>query len=243
MLRDPVLKFGGLLCSLLSICERAMQMPVEIEFACDQPEKRPPVFYPLQLRPMASKRDWERVEVSSGHRERAFCYSNLAHGNGFYRGIRDLVCVKPEVFGISKTREIAREIGELNKALVDEGRPYVLIGFGRWGSADPWMGISVGWAQISGVKVLVEVGLKEFNVDPAQGTHFFQNVTSLNIGCLSVPYGSAAFIRWDCLEGADSTRETKYLRLLRWSKPLDICIDGRRGEAVIILPANAQDQV
>jgi hypothetical protein len=243
VLRDPQLKFGGLLCSLLSICERAMQMPVEIEFACDQPEKRPPVFYPLQLRPMASKRDWERVEVSSGHRERAFCYSNLAHGNGFYRGIRDLVCVKPEVFGISKTREIAREIGELNKALVDEGRPYVLIGFGRWGSADPWMGISVGWAQISGVKVLVEVGLKEFNVDPAQGTHFFQNVTSLNIGCLSVPYGSAAFIRWDCLESVDSTRETKYLRLLRWSKPLDICIDGRRGEAVIILPANAQEQV
>jgi hypothetical protein len=82
------------------------------------------------------------------------------------------------------------------------------------------------------------VGLKEFNVDPAQGTHFFQNVTSLNIGCLSIPYGSAAFIRWDRLEGVESPRETRYLRLLRWSKPLDICIDGRRGEAAIILPAN-----
>jgi hypothetical protein len=84
---------------------------------------------------------------------------------------------------------------------------------------------------------LVEVGLKGFNVDPAQGTHFFQNVTSLNIGCLSVPYGSAAFIRWDKLQAAESPRETKYLRLMRWGRPLDIRIDGRRGEAVIVLPA------
>ena len=236
VLRDPRLKFGELLSSLLSICERSMRIPVEIEFACDLPEEQRPVFYPLQLRPMASQKRWERVEVSAGLTEKAFCYSNLAHGNGFYRGIYDLVCVKPEGFDISKTREIAREIGELNKGLVDEGRPYILVGFGRWGSTDPWMGIGVGWAQISGVKVLVEVGLKGFNVDPAQGTHFFQNVTSLNIGCLSVPYGSAAFIRWDQLQAAGSPRETKYLRLLRWGQPLDICIDGRRGEALIVLP-------
>jgi hypothetical protein len=236
VLRDPRLKFGELLCNLLAICERSMRIPVEIEFACDLPEEQRPVFYPLQLRPMASKRRWERVEISDVLRTRAFCYSNIAHGNGFYRGIHDLVCVKPKLFDISKTRDIAREIGELNKLLVEEGRPYVLIGFGRWGSTDPWMGIGVGWAQISGVKVLVEVGLKGFNVDPAQGTHFFQNVTSLNIGCLSVPYGSTAFIRWDRLHELEPPRETKYLRLLRWSRPLEICIDGRRGEAVIVLP-------
>jgi hypothetical protein len=243
VLRDPRLKFGELLSSLLSICERSMRIPVEIEFACDLPEEQRPVFYPLQLRPMASQKRWERVEVSAGLTEKAFCYSNLAHGNGFYRGIYDLVCVKPEGFDISKTREIAREIGELNKGLVDEGRPYILVGFGRWGSTDPWMGIGVGWAQISGVKVLVEVGLKGFNVDPAQGTHFFQNVTSLNIGCLSVPYGSAAFIRWDQLQAAKSPRETKYLRLLRWGQPLEICIDGRRGEAVIVLPDSSPERV
>ena len=239
VLRDPRLKFGELLCSLLSVCERSMRVPVEIEFACDLPEEQRTVFYPLQLRPMASKQRWERVEVSVSHREQAFCYSNMAHGNGFYRGIHDLVYVKPEVFDIGKTKEIAREIGDINKSLVDEGRPFVLIGFGRWGSTDPWMGIGVGWAQISGAKVLVEVGLKGFNVDPAQGTHFFQNVTSLNIGCLSVPYGSDAFIRWERLHVVDSLRETKYLRLLRWNQPLDICIDGRRGEAAILLPAAA----
>jgi hypothetical protein len=237
VLRDPRLKFGELLCSLLSICERAMRIPVEIEFACDLPEDQPPVFYPLQLRPMASKQRWEKVELSAEHKEQAFCYSPMAHGNGCYRGIHDLVCVKPEAFDPSKTREIAREIADLNKVLVDADRPYVLVGFGRWGSTDPWMGVGVGWAQISGVKVLVEVGLKGFNVEPAQGTHFFQNVTSLNIGCLSIPYESGAFIRWERLQAVESLRETTHLRLLRWNRELDICIDGRRGEAVIVLPA------
>jgi hypothetical protein len=166
----------------------------------------------------------------------------MAHGNGVYRDIRDLVYVKPNTFDISKTREIAREIGDMNKGLVDENRPYVLVGFGRWGSTDPWMGIGVGWAQISGVKVLVEVGLKGFNVDPAQGTHFFQNVTSLNIGCLSVPYGSAAFIRWEHLKDIESIRETNYLRLLRWNRPMDIYIDGRGGEAAVILSKTSSER-
>jgi hypothetical protein len=242
VLRDPRLKFGELLGRLLSVCERSMRIPVEIEFACDLPDDQPPVFYPLQLRPMASNKRWERIEISAAHQRQAFCYSNMAHGNGVYRGIHDLVYVKPETFDTAKTREIAREIGAMNKALVDEGRPYVLVGFGRWGSTDPWMGIGVGWAQISGVKVLVEVGLKGFNVDPAQGTHFFQNVTSLNIGCLSVPYGSAAFIRWERLKDIESVRETHHLRLLRWSRALDVYIDGRRGEAAIILPANSSEQ-
>jgi hypothetical protein len=236
VLRDPRLKLGELLGTLLATCERAMRVPVEIEFACDLPEGRRPVFYPLQLRPMASQKRWERVEVSAEQRARAFCYSPLAHGNGTYRGIRDLVCVKPETFDTSKTRVIAREIGELNKALVEAGRPYALLGFGRWGSTDPWMGIGVGWAQISGVKVLVEAGLKGFNADPAQGTHFFQNVTSLNIGCLSVPYGSAGFIRWERLAAAECASETAYLKLFRFPRPLEILIDGRRGEAVILLP-------
>ena len=95
-----------------------------------------------------------------------------------------------------------------------------------------------GFESRYGVKVLVEVGLKGFNVDPAQGTHFFQNVTSLNIGCLSVPYGSEAFIRWDQLREVDTPLETPFLRLLRWENPLEVSVDGLRGEAVIVLPAN-----
>jgi hypothetical protein len=233
VLRNPRLKFGELLCSLLSICERSMRVPVEIEFACDLPDEQRPVFYPLQLRPMASTKRWERVKVSARHKERAFCYSTQAHGNGRYHGIHDIVCVKPQAFDPAKTKEIAREIGELNKVLVAEGRSYVLIGFGRWGSTDPWMGIGVGWGQISAVKVLVEVGLKGFNMDPAQGTHFFQNVTSLNIGCLSVPYDSESFFKWEMLESEKPVTETTYLKRFGWPTPLDIRIDGQSGLAAI----------
>jgi hypothetical protein len=236
VLRDPKLRLGELLSNLLTVSEKAMRTPVEIEFACDLPEEGRPVIYPLQLRPMASQKRWERVEITPQLRQRAFCYSELAHGNGFYRGIHDLVCVKPDTFDISKSRQIAPEIGELNKVLTDEGRPYVLVGFGRWGSMDPWMGIGVNWAQISGARVLVEAGLKEFNAEPAQGTHFFQNVTALNIGCLSVPYQSKSFLEWGKLDCITPVRETPHLKLLRWAKPLEIRIDGRIGAAVICLP-------
>ncbi len=236
VLRNPRLKLGELLSSLLTVSEKAMRTPVEIEFACDLPEEGRPVFYPLQLRPMAAKKRWEQVKITVEDKARAFCYSETAHGNGSYRGICDLVAVDPDAFEISRTREIAREIGEINRRLVAEKRSYVLVGFGRWGSTDPWMGIGVSWAQISAVRVLVEVGLKGFNAEPAQGTHFFQNVTSLNIGCLSVPYRSNSFLKWEALAGITPLHTTAHLKLLRWPEPLTIRIDGRIGEAVLLLP-------
>jgi hypothetical protein len=234
VLRHPRLRLGELISNILTTCEKAMRTPVEIEFACDLSYENGTVFYPLQLRPMAATKHWEKVTVTRAHRQQAICYSHMAHGNGFYRNLHDIVCINPLNFDVSKTREIAREIGELNKILTDQGRHYVLIGFGRWGSVDPYMGIGVGWAQISGVKVLVEVGLKEFNVDPAQGTHFFQNITSMNIGCLSIPYNSNAFIHWDRLDSGEIVRETDFLKLYRWRKSLEIRIDGRSAEAVIL---------
>jgi hypothetical protein len=236
VLRDPRLKLGELLSSLLTVSEKAMRTPVEIEFACDLPEEGRPVFYPLQLRPMAAKKRWEQVKITAEDKARAFCYSETAHGNGSYRNLCDLVLVDPDAFEISRTREIAREIGEINRRLVAENRAYVLIGFGRWGSTDPWMGIGVSWAQISAVRVLVEVGLKGFNAEPAQGTHFFQNVTSLNIGCLSVPYRSESFLRWEAISAIPPLQTTAHLKLLRWTAPLSIRVDGRIGEAVILLP-------
>ena len=234
VLRHPRLRLGELLANILTTCEKAMRTPVEIEFACDLSYDNGTVFYPLQLRPMAATKRWEKVTVTRAHRQQAICYSHMAHGNGFYRNLHDIVCINPLNFDVSKTREIAREIGKLNKILTDQGRHYVLIGFGRWGSVDPYMGIGVGWAQISGVKVLVEVGLKEFNVDPAQGTHFFQNITSMNIGCLSIPYNSNAFIHWDRVDSGEIIRETNFLKLYRWRRPLEIRIDGRSAKAVIL---------
>lgn len=236
VLRNPRLKLGELLSNLLQVCEKAMCTPVELEFACDLKDDNSAVFYPLQLRPMAAQRRWEKVIISKKQKTRAFCRSDLAHGNGHYPGIRDLVYVKPESFDRSKTRQIASEIGRFNKRLEEEGRSYLLIGFGRWGTVDPEMGIGVGWDQISNVRVLVEMGLKNFNVDLAQGTHFFQNITSLNVGCLSIPYGSEAFLKWELLKTGNKILETEHVVLLRWDEMLDIRIDGRKGEAIVILP-------
>jgi hypothetical protein len=234
ILRDSKRNLCGLIAEILAMSERAMRTPVEIEFACEISTDDETVFYPLQLRPMTAKRHWENVEVTHEHRRQAICYSHVAHGNGFFRDLKDIVCVDPNTFDATKTGEIAREIGNLNKIMTEEGRHFVLIGFGRWGSMDPLMGIGVSWAQISSVRVLVEVGLKEFNFDPAQGTHFFQNITSLNIGCLSIPYNSGAFINWQRLNTGEIVQETVYLKHYRWQRPLEIRIDGHSGEAVII---------
>jgi hypothetical protein len=236
VLRNSKLKIGELISNLLSLCEKAMRTPVELEFACDLAPDGQCVFYPLQLRPMAAQKRWEHVDILPEDKAEAFCYSDMAHGNGQYRHIHDLVCVKPKAFNRSETGHIAVEIGQMNKLLLEQKRPYALIGFGRWGSVDPWMGIGVSWAQISGVRVLVEIGLKDFNVDPAQGTHFFQNVTALNIGCLSIPDGSGGSVDWEKLDVAKPVCETKYLQLLRLDTAADIRVDGRSGEAVILLP-------
>ena len=234
ILRDSRLKLGELLTTLLSACEKAMRSPVEIEFAVDMVNGNPPVFYPLQMRPMASKRRWEKIEITPELRREAVCRTTLAHGNGAYRDLFDIVAVKPGAFDKGRTREIADDISKINKRLVAEHRPYILIGFGRWGSTDPEMGIGVKWAQISGVRVLVEAGLKGFDVDPAQGTHFFQNVTSLNIGCLSIPYGKDAFLNWDWLAAKPALTETEFLRHIRVDRALTVLIDGRGGEAIIV---------
>lgn len=233
VLRDPKLRLGELLSQILKASENAMRTPVEIEFAVDLGGGGRPVVYPLQLRPMTSKRRWEQILIDHSHIEKAICYSTQAHGNGVIQDVRDIIYVKPEAFDKSKTREIANEIGTINRKLEQVERPYLLIGFGRWGSIDPYMGIGVKWAQISGVKVLVEVGLPDFNVDPAQGTHFFQNVTSLNIGCLSIPHGSESMIDWSWLESRLIEETTNYLKHVRLKQAIEIRIDGRKGEAVI----------
>jgi len=234
VLRDPNLRLGELLGVILRASENAMRTPVEIEFAVDLKHGAKPVVYLLQLRPMASKQRWEKVHISKSQVSSAVCYSNQAHGNGIIKDIKDIVFVKRDSFEKSKSKDIASEIGLINQTLVDEERPYLLVGFGRWGSIDPYMGIGVKWSQISGVRVLVEVGLSDFNVDPAQGTHFFQNVTSLNIGCLSVPHGTESHIDWEWLDSLPVKQATKYLKHVQLDKAMEIRIDGQDGNAVIV---------
>ncbi len=231
--------------TLLEQCRDALGGPIEIEFAVNMnPKLKKPVFAVLQVRPLITKCEPGEVEIDSRHVNQAWCHSKTALGNGFFDDIRDVVYVPPERFDKSKTAEIAREIGEINQTLEAEGRKYVLLGFGRWGSSDPWLGIGVTWSQISSVKVFVEVALPDFRIDPSQGTHFYQNMTSRGIGYISVPDGrDDERVDWKWLEEIESHNETKYLRHLRFEDgPITVRIDGRQGAGAILKPGTRKKE-
>lgn len=242
-----VVTFAGLLKSrshpimevlgdLLDTFAQAMGCPVEMEFAGNLGASTPEIVV-LQLRPLNTGHARESVKISNEERQRAWCYTERSLGNGVQDGIVDIVYVRPSTFDRSKTGLIATEIGRINETLVDEGRPYALVGFGRWGSTDPWLGIGVSWAQIAGARVMVEASLPEFRVDPSQGTHFFHNMTSLGIGYLSVPTGvDDAFVDWEWLESLPPAGETAFLRHVRLEGPTIIKLDGRNGRAAALKP-------
>ncbi len=248
-LTDAILK-------LLEIGREGLGCPVEIEFALDMgdwgrrvrrgEQRAVPTFYLLQIRPFAgrtgSARSWARDPVHVRfHRDDHLCASQRSLGNGVEDGLTDVVYVRPDRWDAARNKAIAVEIGELNQALNAEGRRYVLIGPGRWGSADEWLGIPVQWSQISSVKVIIEASPSGYPVEPSQGAHFFQNMTSLEIGYLTVPPGSAAngekdYLDWDWLDARSAVRETEHLRHVRFEQPLTVVLDGRHGCGVIAKP-------
>lgn len=156
-------------------------------------------------------------------------------GNGVIENIRDVVYVKPERFEPRHTPRIALDLEAINKSLVAEGRPYALIGFGRWGSSDPWLGIPVEWGQIAGTRVLVEVSGGPMNADLSQGSHFFHNLTSFRVGYLSVTQGDSPGIDWAWLRAQPAVAETDHVRHVRRSTPLSVRMDGRTGMGLIVI--------
>ncbi|MBI4701802.1 MAG: hypothetical protein HY744_11700 [Deltaproteobacteria bacterium] len=236
ILKHHEIPLPEILADLLATCREALGCPVEIEFAVNVgPYGTKPLFSLLQVRPLIAAGERDLVALSDAHRDAAWCFTYRALGNGIKKNIRDLVFVRRSTFERSRTREVADEVGKINRHLEAAGRPYLLIGFGRWGTFDPWLGIGVSWAQISGVAVLVEAGLPDFEVDPSQGTHFFHNLTTLDIGYLSVPHGNPrAKIEWEWLESLPVEQETRYVRHVRLSSPIEVRIDGRSGEAVAL---------
>jgi len=160
--------------------------------------------------------------------------SERAMGNGVVEGITDIVYVLPEAFDAKFSRHLAQEIGTFNRVLVEAGRPYLLIGFGRWGSSDPWLGIPVTWSQVSGAKVLVEAKLPGVNVDPSQGSHFFHNLSSFQVAYFTVRHeAEEGGIDWQWLSRQEIVRETSFMRQVRVSEPLQVRVDGRTGRGVI----------
>ncbi len=243
----PVLTFAGILkydlfplpqilSDVLQMGEEGMASPVEIEFAVNFPARfgRKPEFALLQIRPMALFQSRMDIEISSEAVLGALCYSSTALGHGTREDIRDIVFVRPDAFDPAKTVTIAREIGSLNREMVQEKRPYLLIGPGRWGSADRWLGIPVAWNDISMVGAFIENRTARFRADPSYGSHFFHNITSLGIPYLTVTEGAKDFIDWEWLVRRPVARETPFVRHVRLDSPLSIRVDGRKSEAVIL---------
>lgn len=221
---------------ILDIGSKGMGCPVQIEFAVDlENATHPPAFSILQLRPLVPAYEYSRISWDENiDRKKIFIRSRKALGNGVILGIKDIICVSPDTFDNAKTLEIAKEIGKLNEKFTPF-KPYILIGPGRWGSEDRFLGIPVNWSQISNVKIMVETALKDYNIDPSQGTHFFHNITSLGIGYINIPYGSKdEFIDWDWLNKQKPSKKLKYVTYINLTKPLSIKLNGRRGTALIL---------
>ena len=239
ILKSEVFPLARILIDMLKLSSEAMNCAVEIEFAAtlDTQNVFPAQFSILQVRPLVVQDELVKVELDDRQKEFAFCYSDQVLGNGVTRSIRDIVFVKPAEFDAAKSPQIAGEVDKLNSRLRAEGIPYMLVGPGRWGSSDPWLGIPVKWGQISGVKIVVEASLPNMNVDPSQGSHFFQNMTSLRIGYFTVPMDrDHGFIDWPWLESLNASEETTYLRYIHLPEPVTVMIDGRKSQGIILKP-------
>ncbi len=237
ILKYNTFPLSAILIELLDIMQKEVKCGVEIEFAAnlDVPADSPAIFNVLQVRPISAdgldaEVDWDEIDESD-----ALVSSGSAIGPGWITGVRDIVYLKESAFDVMKTQQMAAELKEFNVRMRNEGRNYVLIGYGRWGSSISTLGVPVQWGDISEARAIVECCLENFRVDPSQGTHFFQNMTSFNAGYVNVnPYAREG----ECFDAArldamPAEFETEFLRQVHFEEDLQICIDGRTGRALI----------
>jgi hypothetical protein len=240
VLKYNIFPLPDLLSDLLELGRRGMGCPIEIEFSVNlNPDKeKKSYFYLLQMRPMVADEERFEIQITPEEHERAFCRSGQALGNGKNDRIADIVYVKQEDFRPESTFQMAEEIGRLNAGLLKEKRPYLLVGPGRWGSADRWLGIPVQWRNISGVGAIIELRNEKIKADPSQGSHFFQNITSLGIHYITVTEGadSEDYFDWKWVKTMPAVQETTFLRHVQLETPLLLKIDGRRSQCVILRP-------
>ena len=227
----PILSWNELplvpaLRKLLAVCEEELAAPVEIEFALSLVPGQPARLGFLQVRPLLVSRETVEVTAEDLASPLAVVASPLAMGNGRHE-VRDVVYVEPAAFEARLTPAIATEIEGLNRDLVEAGRPYLLIGFGRWGSSDPWLGIPVRWDQISGARGIVEATLPQMNPEPSQGSHFFHNLSSFSVLYFTVPFDTGRAVDWAWLEAQDAVARTEHVRHVRTKAPLVLRVDGR----------------
>ncbi len=236
LLKYNYLPFADTLQILLKLFREALGSPVEIEYAIDlEPaENGLPTFYLLQIKPLIRIEEQIEINLDQIDEEHIFMYAEQGMGNGKVENIYDVVYVDPAKFDKLKTKQIAQEISEINRRFEECGKEYILIGPGRWGSRDAFTGIPVYWANISKARVIVEMGLPDYQIDASLGSHFFHNVTSMNVGYFSVPYQAGyAKLKMEALEQQKLIHETEFVKHVYFSKPLTILMNGRERKALI----------
>ena len=239
ILKHNTFPLADILHTLMKIGETEMNNPIEMEFAVnlDMPPGTPKIFNFLQIRPVVENTDELSFKLEEVDIPDTLIYSQSALGNGLIRGICDLIYVKPECFRAADSTIIARRVELLNDQFLSRGANYILVGPGRWGSSDPWLGIPVKWPQISAARLIVESGLPDYRIDPSQGTHFFQNLTSFRVGYFTInPFINDGHYDLEYLSQIPSVSEDEYIRHIRFDDPLVIKIDGARNKGVIYKP-------
>jgi CheY-like chemotaxis protein len=216
-----------------------MGTPVEIEFAVNMASRteRSKEFAMLQMRPLVLSREAEELSIEETEPARCICFSNQVLGNGVIRDIYDVVMVDIHRFERARSMEVAGEVTYFNEILLKENKPYLLIGVGRWGTLDPWLGIPIRWDQICGARAIVETSLKDMDVVPSQGSHFFQNITSFMVGYFTVNAKvKHSFVNWDWLLAQNPLEEKEFTRLVRFAKPIVVKMNGHQNRGVILKP-------
>ena len=221
-----------------------MGCPVEIEFAINlnKDSQKKHEFCLLQIKPMVVGGIDKIEDEKNISKDELFCSSSIALGNGIIKNIKNIIFINPKEFDPAKTKYIAKEIEKINNSIPD-GEKYILIGPGRWGSSDPWLGIPVEWSQISKAKVIIELGMRSFPVDPSFGSHFFQNVTSMRLGYFTIDHKSAEdFIDLKWIKKQKPKKTSKYIDWFELESRLLVSINGQSGHGKIIKPKKIQKE-
>ena len=245
ILKYNTFPLAEIVSDILRMGTEEMRCPVEVEFAVnmDVPAGQQQIFNLLQIRPIIDNQDNRPIDWSSETPDHALIYGEQALGIGRMNDISDIVYVKTPMFDSLATEKIADELLALNARMRDEQRTYILVGPGRWGSSDPFLGVPVKWTHISEAKVIVECGIERFDVEPSQGTHFFQNITSLGVGYLTInPFRGDGIFREDLLDARKALYEGTYLRHVRFDRPLWVCVDGRSNRGMVRETAPGEEE-
>ena len=241
ILQHDVFPLADTLTQILSVGQTEMGRPVEIEFAMNIDPKDPSqaTFYILQIRPIVDNKEVMEEDLTLVEQTDTLLSSTSVLGHGLVNDVQDIIYVKTGAFSSSNNQLIAYEIEKMNRQFTGQEKSYVLVGPGRWGSSDSWLGIPVKWPHISNARVIVECGLENYRVDPSQGTHFFQNLTSFGVGYFTInPFKGDGWFDEEYLNSLPAVEETEYIRHVHFDKPIVIKMDGKRSLGVVLKPEN-----